>query len=190
MALVKCKECGGQVSTSAKACPACGAKPPRKTSLTTWIIGGVTLVAAYKCASVGEDAEADRQRSIAEARKLSDAMSPEQRKAAEEEQARAAAEKVAKELEFQRAVRIAQVLKAGMKNPASFELTSLLRTNDGALCFEYRGTNSFNAVVPSYAVVPPKGRPVSGGERAIATAWNAHCAHKPGEDMTHVRHAL
>lgn len=29
MALVKCKECGGQVSTSAKACPSCGAKPPK-----------------------------------------------------------------------------------------------------------------------------------------------------------------
>lgn len=29
MALVKCKECGGQVSTTAKACPHCGAKVPK-----------------------------------------------------------------------------------------------------------------------------------------------------------------
>ena len=28
MPLVKCKECGHQVSTNAKACPNCGAKPP------------------------------------------------------------------------------------------------------------------------------------------------------------------
>lgn len=29
MALIKCKECGGEVSTKAKACPKCGAKVPR-----------------------------------------------------------------------------------------------------------------------------------------------------------------
>jgi hypothetical protein len=38
MALVKCKECGEQVSTSAKNCPKCGAKPPKKTSIVTWIV--------------------------------------------------------------------------------------------------------------------------------------------------------
>lgn len=32
MALEKCKECGGQVSTEAKACPHCGAKPPKRAS--------------------------------------------------------------------------------------------------------------------------------------------------------------
>lgn len=29
MALVKCKECGSQVSSKAKACPSCGAKPQK-----------------------------------------------------------------------------------------------------------------------------------------------------------------
>ena len=28
MALIKCKDCGGDVSTDAKACPRCGAPPP------------------------------------------------------------------------------------------------------------------------------------------------------------------
>lgn len=37
MAIVKCKECGAEVSTKAKACPKCGAKPPKKTSLITWL---------------------------------------------------------------------------------------------------------------------------------------------------------
>lgn len=44
MALVKCKECGNQVSTDAKACPSCGAKPPKKTSMLTWIIAGFFAV--------------------------------------------------------------------------------------------------------------------------------------------------
>lgn len=38
MAIVKCKECGGKVSTKAKSCPNCGAKPPKKTSLFTWLV--------------------------------------------------------------------------------------------------------------------------------------------------------
>jgi hypothetical protein len=39
MALVKCKECGNEVATSAKACPKCGNKMPKKTGLLTWIVG-------------------------------------------------------------------------------------------------------------------------------------------------------
>lgn len=41
MALVNCKECGSQVSTDAKACPKCGAKPPKRTSKLTWLVGGL-----------------------------------------------------------------------------------------------------------------------------------------------------
>jgi hypothetical protein len=47
MALVKCKECDEQVSTSAKACPKCGAKPPKKTSTITWIVGIVVAFGIY-----------------------------------------------------------------------------------------------------------------------------------------------
>lgn len=38
MGLRACKECKGQVSTKAAACPHCGAKQPRRTSLTTWFV--------------------------------------------------------------------------------------------------------------------------------------------------------
>ena len=43
MALIKCRECGNDVSTAAKACQKCGAKPKRKTGTTGWLflaIGG------------------------------------------------------------------------------------------------------------------------------------------------------
>ena len=49
MALVKCKECGKEMSDAAAACPNCGAKPPKKTSLLTWILGGIVLVGVYQC---------------------------------------------------------------------------------------------------------------------------------------------
>ena len=38
MALMKCKECGEDVSSKAKTCPKCGAKVPKKTSLLTWLV--------------------------------------------------------------------------------------------------------------------------------------------------------
>lgn len=37
MAVVKCKECGNQVSTKAKACPACGAKPAKRVGVLGWL---------------------------------------------------------------------------------------------------------------------------------------------------------
>lgn len=37
MSLMKCKECGKQISDKAKACPSCG-YVPRRTSLFTWIV--------------------------------------------------------------------------------------------------------------------------------------------------------
>lgn len=36
MALVKCKECGNQVSTKAESCPSCGMKLPKKIGLLGW----------------------------------------------------------------------------------------------------------------------------------------------------------
>lgn len=38
MALVKCKECGQEISQKAGSCPKCGAPIKKKTSLFTWIV--------------------------------------------------------------------------------------------------------------------------------------------------------
>jgi len=43
MALVKCKECGNQVSTKAKACPSCGVKPVKPPSVLGWIFIAVVV---------------------------------------------------------------------------------------------------------------------------------------------------
>jgi len=47
MALVQCKECGNEVSTSASACPKCGAPVPRqrpKSKALLFVLGGVGLL--------------------------------------------------------------------------------------------------------------------------------------------------
>ena len=47
MALVKCKECGEEVSNKAKSCPKCGAKAPKKTSLLTWLVLILIILGIY-----------------------------------------------------------------------------------------------------------------------------------------------
>lgn len=44
MALVKCKECGADISGKAISCPKCGAKMPKRTSLLTWVIAFVAAL--------------------------------------------------------------------------------------------------------------------------------------------------
>lgn len=51
MAVVKCKECGGQVSTKADKCPSCGAKAPKKTSRVTWLVLIVIALLVYQAAT-------------------------------------------------------------------------------------------------------------------------------------------
>lgn len=53
MAIVKCHECGGDISTAAKACPQCGAKNKsrRRSKSLRWILALsviVAVVVAYK----------------------------------------------------------------------------------------------------------------------------------------------
>ncbi|HEY3658239.1 MAG TPA: hypothetical protein VGL34_24990 [Steroidobacteraceae bacterium] len=84
MALVKCRECGKQISSDAEACPSCGRKKPKATSTLTWIIAGIfafSIITAISNSGKSEDAEAARLA----------AMTPEQR--ASEATVKAATEK-------------------------------------------------------------------------------------------------
>lgn len=52
MALIKCRECGSPVSTEAKACPYCGAKPQARASYL-WLILGIPVGAIVLFLGVG-----------------------------------------------------------------------------------------------------------------------------------------
>jgi hypothetical protein len=167
MSLVKCRECGKEVSTEAKVCPHCGIKnpapPSRAGNIIKLVLGAVMLAFIVKCISTTEDAK--NEKAAAEAKKT-----PEQ-KAAD----------AAREAEFQNVVARLRALKASTKNPASFELVSATLMSDGTLCAEYRGTNSFNAVVPGQTAITPAGTVV---------LWNKYCAGKSGRDFLYARQAL
>lgn len=168
MALMKCGECGGQVSSEAKACPACGAPPPdvpRKTSTLTWVLGGLFGVGVVS-AVVNEG---DRPPPVAPRV----ALSPADQAAETEREAR-----------FVKATLLARAIKQGMKNPDSFKLESAFVTDVGAMCFEFRGTNSFNAVVPGSAVVSPDGKKsAQGSDGEVAALWNKHCSGARGVEL-------
>lgn len=65
MAVGKCKECGGQVSSSAKACPHCGAKVPKKVGVLGWLFAiFVVLPLAWQFGSSTDPAPTASSRAV------------------------------------------------------------------------------------------------------------------------------
>ena len=160
MALITCHECKKEISDSAKSCPHCGAKPKASTSLFTLVAAAVVLafIAQGACSP---------------STKTTTAPTPEQ-----------AAAKAKTEAEFQKVVMVAKWAKEQSKNPNSFELTYGGYTSNGTVCIEFRGTNSFNAVVPGRYIMSDT---VSGSTPKL---WNQHCANQSITDYSTAKHAL
>lgn len=159
--IIKCKECDKEMSDTAKACPHCGAEPPKTTSTFTWVIGGfMALVFAMYISNNQGLTEAQAQ------------PTPEQ----------AAATKKA-DGEWNAAVSALTSLKKAAKNPKSFELESFVFFPGGSACYEYRASNSFNAIVPGRAVFDAGTRRVltseNDGNKFVAT-YNQICTKTGG----------
>lgn len=166
-------------------------------------------------AKKASEAQKERMAALAEAeRQRVAALTPEQRDAEAKlkaEQAKAAAEAAAKEAarktkEAQEQAALkekesadkakrnfqmnlagmgAKQLKLGMKDPDSFELKSLLFMPNGAACYEYRATNSFNAHLAGQAVLTSKGELLVHEQNgnAFVSAWNKECTVSGGEEI-------
>lgn len=103
--------------------------------------------------------------------------------------AEADADKALRERYFQEAAVYGTALKKSMKNPDSFKLEEVRRTGEGFYCFEYRATNSFNAMIPGKALFG-KGTAASSDESGkFAGLWNKHCT-KPAESLSNVVYAF
>lgn len=164
MALIQCKDCKAQISNSAKACPACGAPPPKKTSLLVKLILGIFVIGVLKSA-------------------FTENPPPTAAAAPIENPAEIAAKK-AENAVFRTVLLGAQKIKASTKNPDSFTLTKAFQLENGTLCYEYRGTNSFNATVPGFYTITPN---TDGGTTAL---YNKFCAGQTGRDYTYIKSAL
>lgn len=127
MALVKCKECGAEVSTKAASCPNCGGpiKPKAKVGCLGAI--GLIVVAFILAAVITESINPTKPPPVA---------APEQEAQKKQEQARGA-----------RVVGAGVVLRESLRNPDSVVWESI-RANDDAsiICFEYRAQNGFGGM--------------------------------------------
>ncbi len=156
MALVKCNECGNDVSSEAAACPKCGAKPPKETSTATIVVGGffALIVGSY----------------VINSAEKSSAPPPAPKSAAE----------IQGDKELNEAILVGRVLKKAAKDPSSFKMESFVIFPGGSACYEYRAKNSFGAVVPAQAVYDGGLALTSENDgNRFVKRWNAVCT-KPG----------
>lgn len=178
MTLIKCRECGNEVSTEATACPKCGAKVKYKKpmSRTAKMLGGL-LVVSVIAGMVASNTAVETRKATDAARQA--ALTPEQK--AQEEAAKAK-----RTAQIQLAAAGALSLKKGMKDPSAFELTSLVLKSEGTGCYEYRAKNSFGAILPGSAVMTSKGKLLlhERDGNAFVKAWNGVCTKDGGEDIT------
>jgi uncharacterized protein (UPF0254 family) len=100
-----------------------------------------------------------------------------------------AAKRQKDEADFQAAVMLARALRDSMNNPASFKLEQAARMEDGSLCFSYRATNAFNAIMPGHAVHSGT-RFLATGQKGFETLWRQKCGGKAGVDITYIRRAM
>jgi len=86
VALTRCKECGGQVSTKATACPGCGARIVRTHCFTKLVLGFIVLSALL--AGIGSQiSEEAKKVDVAREAARRAALNPEQRAAEDRQQA-------------------------------------------------------------------------------------------------------
>ena len=174
MALIKCKECANEVSDQAKACPKCGAPvkldkvipDKKKTSTFTKIIAvifGIPVVVGIIAGAINDQEPKDSKTTSTPSDPKRDAQ-------------------------LQAAGAGAMILKKAMKDPTAFELTSLTVHANGTACYNYRAKNSYGAVLPSSAVLTPKGKMLTQeqNEDAFIKVWNKECTKADGDDITNL----
>ena len=86
----------------------------------------------------------------------------------------------------------ARKLASSMKDPETFELKSMFVTDAGAVCYEYRATNSFGAQLAGSAVLTAKSKffVQERGGSSFARAWNRECKDASGHEDVSVAKAM
>lgn len=161
----KCRECGKEVSTEAKACPHCGAKKPvpkKVGPIGTAIVVLIGLVIFWPFLSGDAGTSAPPP-----------APTPEQ-----------VAAKAKRDATFNQTVAAAKAVKQALRDPDSLTWESI-RANDDAsvICLEYRAKNGFGGMNREFAVF------VKGKASQKPEMWNKHCT-QPLTDLSRARHAV
>src|SRR5665213_2827938 len=178
MALIKCGECGRDISNTAKACPQCGAKIKKSVSpIVAVFIVGMGACIIYGVINGNQQQQDKRDTETARAA----ALTPEQ-------QAQESAARLKRGAQLTAGARGAWIIKHAAKDPEAFELRSAVVKSAGATCYEYRAKNSYGAVLPGEAVLSPTGRMYvkEQDEGAFARVWNKECTVAGGDEVAPV----
>ena len=175
MALVKCKECGEQISTKAKSCPKCGATPPKKTSFVTWAVLVLIVLVVY--GTMQEQANLTPEQKAART---------EQRKAeSEAEEKKDAERKLAQDQKTKEYIWIEkgkESVLAKLKDPKSAEFKEVYffrgADNVPITCGQVNSKNSFGGYVGFQRFVSagsPEMTFLQNEVTDFATVWNKFC---------------
>lgn len=188
MSLIKCKECGKQISDKAKVCPSCG-YVPRRTSLFTWIVTIILAIGFFPVVissftNYSNQANGSTHETEFKAPETSEQL-VERNKRNEEIQKEIAENKQKDDEAIQKATIGAIALKKAMRDPESFKLESALVINGtGAVCYDYRARNGFGGVNVGHAVLSSDGKRFkTNAEDGFTKLWNKECVNKTGKEV-------
>jgi hypothetical protein len=168
MALKKCSECKGDVSSSAKSCPHCGNKLKAGFFSKLFIFFIFLMIFGSILAGLTQQKKSD---DLAK-------MSAEERKIFEENRIR-------DEEAFKKVVQVIYSIKKSLRDPNSLEFESISADDQASIiCVEYRAKNGFGGMNSEIAVF---------FENKISrdtTMWNKKCANQPLKNFKHAKYAL
>lgn len=128
MALVKCRECSKPISSDARFCPHCGAKPSYRPSATFVLIAGLLILFAVKA---GFDAN----------------KQPVQKR-------EKTTEEVAADLRTKMAYVVIRKIKQNLREPESLDVINVFSSEKAdLLCVKYRAKNGFGGYSIEYYVI-------------------------------------
>lgn len=164
MSLIKCHECGKEISSEAKACPHCGVAPKKGVGLFGVLILIIFGMYIYNLSTTPTTPSAPQRTQT-----QIDAD---------------AAQSAKKEAAFQRVVFFMKRVRSTLRNPKSIEWDEI-RANDDAsvICLEYRAQNGFGGMNKEFFVFT---KDKASQEPAV---WNRVCT-KPLQNMKYAVHAM
>ena len=166
MALGKCRECGKEASSEAKACPHCGVKNPVSSGMSRLTIIFVLILGATIFSSIIGGGKT---------------VPPHQKPAPTPEET---AEKERSSLRYSKTVMAANAVKKSMRDPESLVWESIRANEDaGTICLEYRARNGFGGMNKGHVTL------VKGVPSQKVESWNRHCT-APLYDMSYIRASI